>query len=70
MDSDGKPVELATVTFEYDVHGNRWETIEENTFDPRSDTHGIVSTPIGSMMVGGLVTNTAVSARVVIVPKK
>jgi len=70
MDSDGKPVELATVTFEYDVHGNRWETIEENTFDPRSDTHGIVSTPIGSMMVGGLVTNTAVSARVAIVPKK
>ena len=47
-----------------------WETIEENTFDPRSDSHGIVSTPVGPLVVGGLVTNTAVSARVVVVPKK
>ena len=70
QDSDGKPVELSTVTFVYEVHGNRWETIEENTFDPRSDSHGMVSTPVGPLIVGGLVTNTAVSARVVVVPKK
>jgi len=70
QDSDGKPVELSLVTFAYDVHGSRWETIEENTFDPRSDSHGMVSTPIGPLIVGGLVTNTAVSARVVVVPKK
>jgi N-acetylneuraminic acid mutarotase len=70
QDPDGKPVELSTVTFAYDVHGNRWETIEENTFDPRSDSRGMVSTPIGPMIVGGLVSNTAVSARVVVVPKK
>jgi len=70
MDADGKPIQLSTMTFDYEEHGNRWETIEENTFDPRSDIHGIASTPIGPMTIGGLVTNTAVSARVVIVPKK
>jgi hypothetical protein len=70
QDSDGKPVGLSTVTFAYDVHGNRWETIEENTYDPRSDSHGIVFTPIGPLIIGGLVTNTAVSARVVLVPKR
>jgi len=70
QDSDGKPVELSTMTFVYEVHGNRWETIEENTFDPRSDSHGMVSTPVGPLIVGGLVSNTAVSARVVVVPKK
>jgi N-acetylneuraminic acid mutarotase len=70
QDSEGKPVELSTVTFAYQVHGNRWETIEENTYDPRSDSRGMADTPIGPMIVGGLVTNTAVSARVVVVPKK
>jgi len=70
MDPDGKPVELSAVTFAFDIHGSRWETVEENTFDPRSDSRGIADTPIGPMVIGGLVTNTAVSARAVIVPKK
>jgi len=70
MDPDGKPVELSTLTFDFDAHGNRWETIEENTFDPRADSHGMVDTPIGPMIVGGLVSNTAVSARAVVLPKK
>jgi N-acetylneuraminic acid mutarotase len=70
MDPDGKPVELSALTFAFDMHGSRWETIEENTFDPRSDSRGMADTPIGPMIVGGLVTNTAVTARAVIVPKK
>ena len=70
MDSAGKPIELSPVTFEYDVHGNRWDTIADDTFDVRSDTHGIASTPIGQLIVGGLVSNTAVSARVMVLPKK
>jgi hypothetical protein len=70
MDPEGKPVELSTLTFAFDMHGSRWETIEENTFDPRSDSRGMADTPIGPMIVGGLVTNTAVTARAVIVPKK
>jgi N-acetylneuraminic acid mutarotase len=63
MDSEGKPVEFSLVTFDYDVKTNQWETVSEDTNDPRGDTRGIVSTPIGPMIVGGLVKNTAVTAR-------
>jgi N-acetylneuraminic acid mutarotase len=70
QDTEGKPVELSPLTFAYDVHANRWETVEEDTYDVRSDTRGIAFTPIGPLIVGGLVSNTATSARVVLVPKK
>jgi N-acetylneuraminic acid mutarotase len=70
LDSKGKPVEFSTVTFEYDVHGNRWETIALDTYDVRSDSHGIVSTPVGPLIVGGLVKNTAVTARAMVLPKR
>lgn len=70
QDADGKPVQLSTFTFAFDVRGNRWETVEEETDDPRGDTRGIVTTPIGEMIVGGLVSNTAVTSRAVLIPKK
>jgi len=70
LDYEGKPGELSTVTFDYDVHGSHWETITEDTFDVRTDSGGIVSTPVGSMIVGGMVKNQAVTARVVILLKK
>lgn len=70
LGADGKPVEFSKLTFVYDGHGNKWESIEEDTFDPRSDSGALVATPIGEMVVGGMVSNTAVTARAVIVPKK
>jgi len=70
LDHEGKPAELSTVTFDYDVHGNRWETITEDTFDVRTDSSSIISTPVGEMIVGGMVKNQAVTARVVILLKK
>ena len=70
LGADGKPVEFSAMTFAFDQHSNKWETIAEDTFDPRSDSGAIVSTPIGEMVVGGMVNNTAVTARAVIVPKK
>jgi N-acetylneuraminic acid mutarotase len=70
MDYEGKPVEFSGVTFDYDVRGNRWETISEDTFDVRSDTHGIAFTPIGPLIVGGLVKNTAATARAMVLPKR
>jgi N-acetylneuraminic acid mutarotase len=66
LDYEGKPVEFSLVTFDYDVKNNQWETISEDTNDPRGDTRGIVSTPIGPMIVGGLVKNTAVTARCIL----
>ena len=70
QDTAGKPVELSPVTVSFDVHSNKWETITENTYDVRSDSRGIVSTPIGPMIIGGLVNNTAVTARAVVLPKR
>lgn len=70
MDSDGKPAEFSASTFFFDVHTGHWESVTEETYDARTDTRGMVSTPIGMMIVGGLVKNTAVTARVVLIPKR
>jgi hypothetical protein len=63
-------VEVSPVTFDFDVHSNRWETVTEDTPDPRMDGRGILETPVGRMILGGLVKNTAVTARVEVVPHK
>jgi N-acetylneuraminic acid mutarotase len=70
LDSDGKPTEMSNVTFAYDGHGNHWETIFEDTYDARSDTRGIAPTPIGDLIVGGMLKNTAVTGRVLMAGKK
>src|ERR1700722_15446864 len=68
--TDGKPVEPSTVTFDFDVRGNRWETVAEDNIDPRMDGRGILETPVGRLILGGLLKNTAVTARVQMVPHK
>jgi N-acetylneuraminic acid mutarotase len=70
LDQDGKQAEISPVTFAYDLHGNHWETIMEDTYDVRSDTRGILFTPLGPIIVGGTLKNSAVSARVLTLPKK
>jgi N-acetylneuraminic acid mutarotase len=70
MGYDGQPVDVSAVTFTYDVHGNRWETVTEDTFDARMDDRGIVSTPPGPIVMGGMVKNQAITARVMLLPKK
>lgn len=68
--ADGKPPELSLMTFAFELHGDRWETIEEDTEDVRADTRGIAFTPIGPLVVGGTLKNSAISARVLVLPKK
>jgi len=68
-DAEGKPVALSTLTFAFDLHNGKWESIVKDTFDPRMDSGGILSTPIGPMILGGMVSNTAATARAVVVPK-
>ncbi len=70
MDAEGKPVEVSDVTFDYDLHAHKWETVAEDTFDSRMDSRGVLSTPVGEMVLGGMVKNTAVTARAVVLPKK
>src|SRR5258706_336110 len=67
---DGQPAQASDVSFAYDLHAHKWETTSENTYDPRADSRGIVMTPIGPLVLGGMVKNLAVTARVTPVPKK
>ena len=67
---DGQPAVASDVTFAYDLHGRKWETISETTYDARADSRGILMTPIGPLVLGGMVKNLAVTARVTRVPKK
>jgi len=70
LDSEGKPAELSPVTFAFELHGNKWETIADDTYDVRADSRGIVFTPIGPLVLGGTLKNSAVSARVLLLPSK
>ena len=67
---DGQPAQASEVTFAFDLHGSRWETLSDNTYDPRADSRGILMTPIGPLVLGGMVRNLAVTARVNQVPRK
>jgi N-acetylneuraminic acid mutarotase len=70
LDSRGTPAELSPVTFAFELHGNHWETISEQTEDVRADERGIAFTPIGPLIVGGMIKDAAISARVLALPKK
>jgi len=67
---DGKPSEVSEFTFTYEVHGHKWETTSATNYDPRADSRGIVMSPIGPLVLGGMVKNLAVSARVTQIPRK
>jgi len=70
LDSDGKLAEISPVTFAFDTHGAHWETVTEDTFDVRADGRGILSTPLGPLILGGMLKNGAVSARVLNLAQK
>jgi hypothetical protein len=66
---DGQPAEICTFTFVYDLHHNRWETIREDTPDPRADGH-ILDTMIGPVVLGGMAKDFAVTAGVTLLQKR
>ena len=70
LDYDGKVAEISPMTFDFEVHGARWETVSENTFDARADAGGILNTPLGPLIVGGMLENGAISGRVLGLPKR
>ena len=67
---DGQPSEVSPITFSYDLHGHRWETVSSTNDDPRVDGRGLVDTPLGPVVLGGLVKNLAVTSRVTLLPRK
>ena len=70
LDQDGKLAEISPVTFAFEMHGSRWVTITEDTFDVRADGRGVLTTPLGPLILGGMLKNGAISARVLALPKK
>jgi N-acetylneuraminic acid mutarotase len=67
---DGKPAEVSNVTFAYELHAHRWDTITQTTLEPRADGRGLLETPLGPVVVGGMAKNLAVTAGVTLLPKK
>jgi len=67
---DGKQAEISPMTFAYELHGNRWDTVGEDPEDARADARGVLFTPLGPIVVGGTLKNSAISARVLVLPKK
>lgn len=70
LDSDGNPAEFSSVTFTFDLHSNRWDTISDENLPTRSDAGGILSTPVGPVMIGGMLENRTATGRVDLVIKK
>lgn len=67
---DGNPPEVSGVTFDFDLRGHRWETLREDTSDPRADGRGLTETPLGPVVLGGMTRNLAVTAKVTLLAKK
>ena len=64
LDNDGKQAEISPVTFAYELHGNRWDTILEDTYDVRTDARGYLVHAVGPGDPRRHLKNSAVSARV------
>ncbi len=64
---DGKPSEPSPVTFAFNLKSGKWETINENTPDPTMDHRGLLSTPYGLLIVGGMAKGQQVTPKVAIV---
>ena len=67
---DGKLGKISPITFAFELHGNRWDTINDTTPDPRTDGRGIVHTAIGPLVLGGMLKNQAITANVSALMKK
>jgi len=67
---DGQPAVVSLITFDYDLHHGKWETIADSTFEPRMDANGVVETPVGPVVLGGMASNQGVTAKVTLLPKK
>ena len=67
---DGKPVEVSSLTFAFDLHHSRWETISDNSPEARLDGGSIQDTVLGPVVIGGMASNRGVTARVTLLTKK
>lgn len=67
---DGKPADVSTMTFTFDLHGDSWDTVNETEADSRMDCRGVLATPAGPVIVGGMAKGQEVTARATLLAKK
>ena len=67
---DGRPSEPSPVTFAWSLRTSKWEVITENTPDPTMDHRGLLVTPAGLVIIGGMEKGQQVTSRVTVIPKE
>jgi N-acetylneuraminic acid mutarotase len=67
---DGKPAEPLPVTFAFDRKTEKWEVINPETPNPTMDHRGLLVTPQGMVILGGMESGQIVTAKTQIVGKK
>jgi N-acetylneuraminic acid mutarotase len=66
---DGKPSEPSPVTFAFNLKSEKWQMISDNTPQPTMDHRGLLVTPEGLVIIGGMEENQKVTAKIAVVPK-
>ncbi|HXZ32550.1 MAG TPA: kelch repeat-containing protein [Terriglobales bacterium] len=66
---DGKPAEPAPFTFAFNLRSGKWEMLSENTPDPTMDHRGLLVTPEGLVVIGGMEKGQQVTGRIAVLPK-
>jgi N-acetylneuraminic acid mutarotase len=67
---DGNPPQVSSIIFAFDLRTNHWETIEEHSDDAPADGRGLVESPVGPVLLGGMDKDFAVTTKVTLLPKK
>lgn len=66
---DGKPSEPSSVSFDFNLRSGKWETINDNTPNPTMDHRGLLVTPEGLVIIGGMEKGQQVTGSIVLLPK-
>jgi N-acetylneuraminic acid mutarotase len=67
---DGKPAEPSPMTFDFNLRTGKWETIDDATPDPTMDHRGLLVTPEGLVLIGGMEKGQKVTDRVTLLSKQ
>lgn len=67
---DGQPADVSSVSFLYDLHAKQWVTADENTVEARMDCGGILATPAGLVILGGMTKGQTATALATLFARK
>ncbi len=70
LDYHGKAVEPAATTFYFDLRSNSWDFVGSDTPEPRLDARGLLSTPQGMLIVGGMLQGQTITKDVTVISVK